>query len=390
MSSRPFFSVVIPTYRRPHYLFDAIYSVLHQDFRDLECIVSDNCNGPDTQEVIDQFRSDSRLRVVRPQTELNMPDHWEFATKHAEGRWVMVLTDRKLMRQGCMNYVQRQLRHHPSIRIGSYRTRTFNDLKGHLGWTPDPARSGTYTTSTLINAFLNSHISVGDHMDPIFPKSLNGFYLNDYAREVRQSFGSYFNQQGVTAPDFGSFFINCALNDESLHLNLVCLFTQGEHLSQGRTFGKGRFRAYMDSLGIPDPYVHVPIKAPLTSSLLFSDYIITSSRIGNNLANKQVNWTKYFMLNYSELQRKQASDALGPEDKSWFASSFHEALDHAVASGDVDASDRIMHRTQAPVKSRIALRRRVRGYLEYHWSHLAVINGVVKYRFPQALSAAGL
>lgn len=59
----PFFSIIIPTYNRAHFLKIAITSVLRQTFTDWELIVIDDGSTDQTPEVIKQF-DDRRLRYL--------------------------------------------------------------------------------------------------------------------------------------------------------------------------------------------------------------------------------------------------------------------------------------------------------------------------------------
>lgn len=89
----PRVSIVIPTRNRAHLLKMALPSALHQTFQDLEILVSDNyCGNEETRKVYESFQ-DSRLRYVRTDRLLAMPDSWEFALSHAKGEYVTFLTD---------------------------------------------------------------------------------------------------------------------------------------------------------------------------------------------------------------------------------------------------------------------------------------------------------
>jgi len=89
----PRVSVVMPTRNRAHLLKVALQSALRQTWQDLEILVSDNyCGNEETRKVYESFQ-DPRLRYVRTDRLLAMPDSWEFALSHAKGEYVTFLTD---------------------------------------------------------------------------------------------------------------------------------------------------------------------------------------------------------------------------------------------------------------------------------------------------------
>jgi glycosyltransferase involved in cell wall biosynthesis len=92
MSQPPLFSIVIPTRNRANILPHALQSALEQTLDDYEIIVSDNNSTAETQQVVRQF-ADPRIRYVRVERTLAMPDSWEFALSHAKGEYVTILSD---------------------------------------------------------------------------------------------------------------------------------------------------------------------------------------------------------------------------------------------------------------------------------------------------------
>ena len=89
----PRVSIVIPTRNRAHLLKTALQSALRQTYQDLEILVSDNyCGNEETRKVYESFQ-DPRLRYVRTDRLLAMPDSWDFALSHAKGDYVTFLTD---------------------------------------------------------------------------------------------------------------------------------------------------------------------------------------------------------------------------------------------------------------------------------------------------------
>lgn len=92
MSSKPFFSVVMPTRNRAKLLPTAIESVLQQDFEDFELIISDNFSEDNTQEVVSSF-DDRRIRYVKTPASLPIDDSFEFALSHVSGKYMTMLPD---------------------------------------------------------------------------------------------------------------------------------------------------------------------------------------------------------------------------------------------------------------------------------------------------------
>jgi glycosyltransferase involved in cell wall biosynthesis len=90
--SRPRFSIVIPTRQRHQTLAYAIQSVLFQDYADFELIVQDNCSGPETWDVVKQFRT-PKLKYQRSPRVLPMNQNWEMGLALCEGEFLFYMGD---------------------------------------------------------------------------------------------------------------------------------------------------------------------------------------------------------------------------------------------------------------------------------------------------------
>lgn len=321
----PFFSIVIPTKNRPDYLRDSIQSVLLQDFDDYELIVSDNFNEAPTQEVIHEFSGHPKFTSYRTTEEMNMISHWEFATRKATGKYVLLLADRKVYYQGALKKIQKELLKHSDINAFSFGTKIYNDLENKMGWNVPEWQTKRYTSSELLDNFLTENYFGARTFDLILPKTLNGGYKNAFASEVRAISGQYFNNPGVTTPDYSSLFINLALNDEVMHIGGKIMLWQGEQTSNGRQFGAGKFQSYMKTLGEIDPYEHVPIKAPFIYNLLQHDLWKINEIFGGHIASKTINWDNYFRTNYWELLNKKSLGLSGSE-LAYFEEAFNISL----------------------------------------------------------------
>src|SRR5712691_2899674 len=83
----------------------ALKSALRQDFDDFNVLLSDNSSPQHSNQVrqIVESLGDPRVRYIRPPSEMNMGDHWEFAIPQADGDYIGVLTDRMIFRKDALS-----------------------------------------------------------------------------------------------------------------------------------------------------------------------------------------------------------------------------------------------------------------------------------------------
>lgn len=86
-------SVIITTYKRPHYLIEAIESVLAQNFKDFELIiVNDDPRGEATGKVILSY-NDPRIRYIKNEKNLGAVKSLNIALDNAQGEYIAILDD---------------------------------------------------------------------------------------------------------------------------------------------------------------------------------------------------------------------------------------------------------------------------------------------------------
>jgi glycosyltransferase involved in cell wall biosynthesis len=89
MTPRPKVSVLIPTYQYGRFLPEAIGSVLSQDFRDFELIISDDGSRDDSAEVIRRYAAqDSRIRYKLREKNVGMVENWNWCMEEARGEYI--------------------------------------------------------------------------------------------------------------------------------------------------------------------------------------------------------------------------------------------------------------------------------------------------------------
>ncbi len=88
-------TVGIPTYNNPEGLLKTIGSILNQEYKNLQIIVSDNCSTRyDVYELLaDITKNDSRVKVFRQATNLSVIPNFQFVMDQCEGEYFMWAAD---------------------------------------------------------------------------------------------------------------------------------------------------------------------------------------------------------------------------------------------------------------------------------------------------------
>lgn len=108
----PFFTIGIPNYERPHYLREALQSILAQSFEDFEVIVSDDCSKADIASVISEF-SDPRLRWVRQEENLGAVANFNYVIGQARGRYIVFHQNDDLLHRDFLLRAYEAFQRHP-------------------------------------------------------------------------------------------------------------------------------------------------------------------------------------------------------------------------------------------------------------------------------------
>jgi len=89
----PLVSVVIPFYNQNEsYLRECLLSALLQTYQNIEVLVSDNHSDNGCEIIVYEFsKSHPQLRIIRPETQLSMCAHFNYAINQAKGQYVTML-----------------------------------------------------------------------------------------------------------------------------------------------------------------------------------------------------------------------------------------------------------------------------------------------------------
>jgi glycosyltransferase involved in cell wall biosynthesis len=104
-SEKPFFSIVIPTRDRAFLLEGLITSIIKQDFKDFEIIIADNSTDDLSQLFLNDFKDHLCIKNIRTGG-LNMADNWDLAIDNASGKYLLLFSDKMILKQGSLKFLK--------------------------------------------------------------------------------------------------------------------------------------------------------------------------------------------------------------------------------------------------------------------------------------------
>jgi len=190
----PRVSIVIPTRNRAHLLRVALQSALRQTWQDLEILVSDNyCGNEETRNVYDSFQ-DPRLRYVRTDGLLAMPDSWEFALSHAKGEYVTILSDDSYILPYAIERGMATVEEY-RLDLAAWNTCTYYSpdwfephLRNHLFVTEPPYNTVVLSSQDVTRELFDLQLGMATCM----PRFLNSMCHQRLVAKVRQRQGRMF------------------------------------------------------------------------------------------------------------------------------------------------------------------------------------------------------
>lgn len=104
----PVVTICIPTFRRLHYLKEAVLAAREQTLRNIEILVSDDGNSKELRLWCQEAeRSDSRVRYRRNDRNLGLGGNWNECVSAARGQWLVIQgDDDRLMPSFCERLLQ--------------------------------------------------------------------------------------------------------------------------------------------------------------------------------------------------------------------------------------------------------------------------------------------
>ncbi|MFA5284776.1 MAG: glycosyltransferase family 2 protein [Smithellaceae bacterium] len=103
----PKISILIPTYNRAAFLRNALDSIVAQNARDIECVISDNASSDDTAEIVKSFQKNhAYIKYFRNEANLGFDSNILASLSRATGEYVWLFGDDDYMLPGAIGVVR--------------------------------------------------------------------------------------------------------------------------------------------------------------------------------------------------------------------------------------------------------------------------------------------
>jgi Glycosyl transferase family 2 len=298
------FSIIIPTRNRCDLLAKALSSAAAQQ-EDVQIIVSDNstiaahCVGG--QALAAHYEADARIRFIRPIQPLAMPAHWEFATRHATGTYLIVLTDRFTLRPGALATLTRLIATAPSGPPDILRWGTDCGMRPDGIWLENPhsglvseCDSRRVLAEFAKGAQWRSRLLGSNSL----PRGLNSAVRRSLLDSVREENGEVYVP---LAPDYTSAFQILARAQKMVEIDLPLIAAHGTQ-SNGASVMRDGVAGYTDQFAL-DPFERCPLAIDTVINTTFRDYLWVDAQVGGRLP--PIDPVGYLLINYRELQIKR-------------------------------------------------------------------------------------
>jgi glycosyltransferase involved in cell wall biosynthesis len=117
MTITPSVSVLIPTYNYAHFLPECIESVLAQTFTDFELIIVDDQSSDNTDEVVQPYLADPRVRYYKNEKNLGLVGNWNQCLHYAKGLYIKFLMADDLFVPTLLEKFVSVIEQHPSVSL---------------------------------------------------------------------------------------------------------------------------------------------------------------------------------------------------------------------------------------------------------------------------------
>jgi glycosyltransferase involved in cell wall biosynthesis len=169
----PKVSILIPCYNQENFITECIDSILVQDFKDYELVISDDGSSDSTPKLLYEYK-DERIKIILNGRNRGMVNNWNYILSEAQGEYIkFVFGDDKLTSQDTITEMVRALDAEPEIGL-VFCQRILIDSNSLIKKIAETfSRGGTYIGQDIISQCLSSQKNlVGEPTAVMFRRGL--------------------------------------------------------------------------------------------------------------------------------------------------------------------------------------------------------------------------
>ncbi len=152
----PLVSIVIPVFNQEEiFLRTSIESAVGQSYRNIEIIISDNHSDDSNALIIAGYaRSDTRIRMIRPDRFLPIIEHFIFAYSHARGKYICPLSSDDILYPNMIGEHLEPFTRYPEISFSYSVPLYFVKEIPESKWHPDKRVTGFYPAAFFLKTYI--------------------------------------------------------------------------------------------------------------------------------------------------------------------------------------------------------------------------------------------
>ena len=127
----PRVSVVVPSYNNASFIEATMDSILAQSFEDFELVVADHSSVDGTWELLQHYRTDPRVRLLRTEAGGGAPRNWERVTAAAGGQLLKLVCGDDIIYPDCLRMQVEAMDANPEVVLVAAQ-RDLIDVRGAI------------------------------------------------------------------------------------------------------------------------------------------------------------------------------------------------------------------------------------------------------------------
>ena len=301
----PNVSIVIPTKDRQNIIIETVLSVLNQNYNKDDLIISDN--SIDRNLTIEKLNSikyfslGRNFKYVYPPQAMGMAEHWQFASEFANGKYIIILTDRFAMRPSALKTIFSNIdKSGLKEQIIVWPVKSNYNSITQLETTPEfDGRVRHISSKDLLKKLCDcSGWADGQTYFNNLPRALNCMFSSEIAEKIRNKHGKLFFP---LSPDYTFAFLAMAYTDGISYIDKPLYISHGNEsnglramLSESRQFDSSIIQTNNTLLDIDTIF-----------NTLIKDFFQIKKLVGEKYQDTNIDIKGYFLSNYDEILNRE-------------------------------------------------------------------------------------